>query len=158
MPLPLKRASVFADGLDHPECVAYHPDGTFYAGGEAGQIYRISADGKRVEEIARSDGGFILGVAISPDGTWLAACDLRKKVVWRLDLNGRTLQEFAGGFSIPNHLAFTTDGTPVFVEAKVITPSAAPTRSSTASPSPTTRDPTPPPDTHPIEVWVPTPH
>jgi len=110
MPLPLKRASVFADGLDHPECVAYHPDGTFYAGGEAGQIYRISADGKRVEEIARSDGGFILGVAISPDGTWLAACDLRKKVVWRLDLNGRTLQEFAGGFSIPNHLAFTTDG------------------------------------------------
>jgi sugar lactone lactonase YvrE len=110
MPLSLKRASVFAEGLDHPECIAYHPDGTFYAGGEAGQIYRISADGKRVDEIARSDGGFILGVAISPDGTWLAACDLRKKCVWRLDLNGRTLQEFASGFSIPNHLAFTRDG------------------------------------------------
>jgi hypothetical protein len=65
--------------------------------------------------------------------------------------DGKTI---ADGFTVAP-LAFTTDGTPVFVEAKVITPSAAPTRSCTASPSPTTRDPTPPPDTHPIEVWVP---
>ena len=47
MALSLKRASIFADGLDHPECIAAHPDGSFFAGGEAGQIYRISRDGKR---------------------------------------------------------------------------------------------------------------
>ena len=110
MAISIKRATVFADGLDHPECLAVHPDGSIYAGGEAGQIYRVSADGKRVEEIA-STGGFILGVAISPDAKWLAVCDLKKQCVWRLDLRSRTLSEFANGadghrFGIPNHLVF----------------------------------------------------
>ena len=40
----LAKATVFAEGLDHPECVAVHPDGTIWAGGEAGQIYRISSE------------------------------------------------------------------------------------------------------------------
>ena len=115
MALSLKRASVFCEGLDHPECVAVAPDGTLYAGGEAGQIYRISADGRKVEQIADTE-GFVLGVALSPDGTWLAACDLKQKCVWHLDLAGRTLSEFACGaaeekFRIPNHLAFLPDGT-----------------------------------------------
>jgi sugar lactone lactonase YvrE len=114
MPISIKRATVFADGLDHPECLAVHPDGSIYAGGEAGQIYRVSSDGKRIEEIANT-GGFILGVAISPDAKWLAACDLKKQCVWRLDLKSRTLSEFAGGadgqrFNIPNHLVFARDG------------------------------------------------
>ena len=115
MALPLSRASIFADGLDHPECIAAHPDGTFFAGGEAGQIYHISADGKQIDEIANT-GGFVLGVAISPDGKWLAICDLKKQCVWRLDIASRTLSEFSQGgrgadrFGIPNHLAFTTDG------------------------------------------------
>lgn len=118
MALSLKRTSVFCEGLDHPECVAVGPDGSLYAGGEAGQIYRISADGTRVEQIADSE-GFILGVAVSPDGRWLAACDLKHKCVWKLDLGGRTLSEFACGadvdgreekFGIPNHLAFMPDG------------------------------------------------
>ncbi len=95
MPISIHRASIFADGLDHPECLAVHPDGSIYAGGEAGQIYRVSADGKQIEEIANT-GGFILGVAISPDAKWLAACDLKKQCVWRLDLRSRTLTEFAG--------------------------------------------------------------
>ena len=109
MPLSLSRASIFADGLDHPECVAAHPDGTFYAGGEGGQIYHISADGKRIEEIANT-GGFVLGVAVAPDGKWLAICDLRKKCVWALCLTSLKLEELARGFSIPNHLAFARDG------------------------------------------------
>ena len=108
MALPLSRASIFAEGLDHPECIAAHPDGTFFAGGEAGQIYRISADGKNAEEIANT-GGFILGVAVAPDGKWLAICDLRKQCVWALCLVTRKLEELARGFSIPNHLAFTRD-------------------------------------------------
>jgi len=115
VPLPLKRATIFCEGLDHPECIASHPDGSFFAGGEAGQIYHISADGKYVHEIANT-GGFVLGVAVSPDGTRLAICDLKKQCVWQLDIAGRTLSEFSRGgpgtdrFNIPNHLAFAPDG------------------------------------------------
>ena len=113
VPLPLSRASVFADGLDHPECLAFHPDGHWYAGGEAGQIYQVSTDGTQVRQIATT-GGFVLGIAVSPDRKWLAICDLRQKTVFKLDLNGLTLSELTRGghepFSIPNHLAFTRDG------------------------------------------------
>lgn len=109
MSISLKRVSTFADGLDHPEGVTTHPDGSVWAGGEAGQIYRISSDGKRVEEFANT-GGFVLGVAVSPDARWLAACDLRKQCVWRLDLKTRMLRKFAAGFRIPNHLVFARDG------------------------------------------------
>jgi sugar lactone lactonase YvrE len=109
MALPLSRASIFADGLDHPECIAAHPDGTFFAGGEGGQIYHISADGKRIKEIANT-GGFVLGVAVAPDGKWLAICDLKKKCVWALCLTSLKLEELARGFGIPNHLAFARDG------------------------------------------------
>lgn len=101
---------MFSEGLDHPECVTVHPqDGSVWAGGEAGQIYRIAPAGGPPEEIACT-GGFILGVAISPDGSWLAACDSENRCVWRLDLTTRKLSRFAGGFSIPNHLAFARDG------------------------------------------------
>ncbi|MBK8567773.1 MAG: SMP-30/gluconolactonase/LRE family protein [Saprospiraceae bacterium] len=104
----------FADGLDHPECVAVHPDGTVWAGGEAGQIYRISADGKKVEEVANT-GGFILGLAFSPGAKWLAICDLGKKCVWRLDLQTMKLERFADGaeghkFNIPNYAVFDKQG------------------------------------------------
>jgi len=112
--LPITRARVFAEGLDHPECVALHPDGRIYAGGEAGQIYEISPDGKQVREIA-STGGFILGVAVRPDGKELIACDLKKRVLWRLELASRRLSLFADKVEgepmvLPNHLAFAQDG------------------------------------------------
>lgn len=116
MALPLSRASIFADGLDHPECIAAHPDGNFYAGGEGGQIYRISADGKKVEEIANT-GGFVLGVAVAPDGKWLAVCDLRKKCVFALCLTSLKFEQLAGGLSIPNHLAFARDGSLFFTDS-----------------------------------------
>ena len=110
----LSTSTIFAEGLDHPECVALHPDGTVWAGGEAGQIYRISADGKTVEEVANT-GGFILGLAFSPGGKWLAICDLGKKCVWRLDLPSLELSLFADGagghrFNIPNYAVFDKMG------------------------------------------------
>jgi sugar lactone lactonase YvrE len=115
MPLSIKRASIFCEGLDHPEGIAVHPDGSVWAGGEQGQIYRVSPDGRHLEEIART-GGFLLGMAFSPDARWLAACDLRKKCVWRFDLRTGKLAVFARGagrhtFAIPNHLSFARDGT-----------------------------------------------
>ncbi len=114
--LPVKRARIFCDGLDHPECLATHPNGDWYAGGEAGQIYRIGAKGKTIEEIAGS-GGFILGVLISPDGKALYACDLKKQCVWMLNLNqGKpALRPLPGSLKlnlhIPNHLCFLADRT-----------------------------------------------
>lgn len=114
--LSLDRASIFYDGLDHPECVAVHPDGSVWAGGEAGQIYRIDADGEHAEEVANT-GGFVLGIAFSPDASWLAVCDLKNQCVWQLDLATRNLTEFArtpedgAPFSIPNFPVFAQDGT-----------------------------------------------
>jgi len=110
----LANSTIFADGLDHPECVAVHPDGSVWAGGEAGQIYRISADGQQIEEVANT-GGFILGIAFSPGAKWLAICDLGKKCVWRLDLQTFQLERFAAGagghaFNIPNYGVFDQAG------------------------------------------------
>lgn len=112
---PLLSQSVeFASGLDHPECVAVHPDGSVWAGGEAGQIYRISPDGRVVEEVANT-GGFVLGLAFSPGSQWLAVCDLGKKCVWKLDPATRQLSMFAEGagnhrFNIPNYAVFDSAG------------------------------------------------
>ena len=55
------RFEIFATGLDHPECCAFDCDGNLWAGGEAGQLYRIDSAGK-VEEIANL-GGFCCGIA-----------------------------------------------------------------------------------------------
>ena len=101
---------VFCEGLDHPECVAVHRDGSIWAGGEAGQIYRISADGAKVEVVANT-GGFILGIAFHPDMSWMAICDLGKKCVWKLSLADFILSVFATGaqdhsFNIPNYAVF----------------------------------------------------
>lgn len=114
MPLPLKRATTFYEGLDHPECVAVHPDGSVWAGGEAGQIYRISADGKSCDEVAHT-GGFNLGIAFSPDASWLAVCDLKNHCVWRLNTRSAKLEPFARvagshALNIPNHVSFRRDG------------------------------------------------
>jgi len=109
----IDNVQIVADGLDHPECVAWHPDGSLWAGGEAGQIYRIDPKG-RVEEVANT-GGFILGLAFSPDCEWLAICDLRKRCVWRLDIDNLALDIFSTGaedhsFNIPNFPCFDRSG------------------------------------------------
>ncbi len=44
--LDISNFAAFADGLDHPEGVAWGLDGNVYAGAEAGQIYRVTLDGK----------------------------------------------------------------------------------------------------------------
>ena len=110
----LTSSQIFADGLDHPECIAVHPDGTFWAGGEGGQIYKISADGKQVEEVAGT-GGFILGIAFSPDAKWLAVCDLNNHCVWKFEIDTKKLELFADGcaehkFNIPNYPVFDDYG------------------------------------------------
>ncbi|MCY4111419.1 MAG: SMP-30/gluconolactonase/LRE family protein, partial [Chloroflexi bacterium] len=55
-------AGDFNDGLDHPEGVTWGPDGQLYAGGEAGQIYRVDPDSGAITQIAQHE-GFLGGVA-----------------------------------------------------------------------------------------------
>jgi sugar lactone lactonase YvrE len=107
--IPIEDVNIYAEGLDHPECVLYHPDGSVWAGGEAGQVYRIDPQGTM--EIVTNTGGFILGMALSPDKSWMAICDSHKKCIWRLDLKTLELSIFARGvsghdFAIPNYVCF----------------------------------------------------
>src|SRR5438132_13766592 len=64
--IPIERFTVFATGLDHPECLAFDRDGELWAGGEAGQIYRITPAG--VVATVANLGGFCAGLAFSPAG------------------------------------------------------------------------------------------
>lgn len=110
----LQKASIYADGLDHPEGLAVHPDGSVWAGGEAGQVYRITEGGRKIEEVANT-GGFVLGIAFSPGAEWLAICDLGKHCVWKLNLEDHKLELFADGaeghrFNIPNYPVFDREG------------------------------------------------
>lgn len=73
----LDRIAVVADGLDHPEGVAVGADGTLYAGGEAGQLYRIDQATGAVEELG-SSGGWILGLALDRDDV-IVACDPKRR-------------------------------------------------------------------------------
>ena len=63
--IPIDRFEIFATGIDHPECVAFDRDGFLWAGGEAGQVYRIDPQGK-VEQVCTL-GSFNGGLAFSPE-------------------------------------------------------------------------------------------
>jgi gluconolactonase len=55
---------IFASGVDHPECISFDNLGALWAGGEAGQIYKISPEGK--VDLVATLGGFCGGLAFSP--------------------------------------------------------------------------------------------
>ncbi len=73
--------SPLCSGLDHPECVAYGPDGHIYAGGEAGQLYRIALDGTILQ--FASTGGFCLGIACDANAN-LYVCDIGHAAVMKV--------------------------------------------------------------------------
>src|SRR4029453_7432956 len=100
-----------ATGLDHPEGVAVGPDGSLFAGGEAGQIYRVGVGGA-VDEIA-STGGFIYGVVVDGSGD-VFACDFGKAAVARVSATGE-VATYSNGTAgrpmrVPNFAAFDDDG------------------------------------------------
>lgn len=63
--IPIEQFETYASNLDHPECLAFDRAGALWAGGEAGQIYRIES-GRRVTTVANL-GSFNGGLAFSPD-------------------------------------------------------------------------------------------
>jgi len=63
--IPIEAFEIFATGIDHPECVAFDRNGVLWAGGEAGQIYAVSPDGK--SRLVATMGGFCAGLAFSPN-------------------------------------------------------------------------------------------
>jgi gluconolactonase len=109
--IAIDRFEVFATGLDHPECCAFDRDGTLWAGGEAGQLYRIDSMGK-VDTIANL-GGFCCGIALSPDDRELFVCVSGVGIV-RATKNGehRVFATHAGEHKIvaPNYLLFDRRG------------------------------------------------
>lgn len=92
---PFYDQSVEGMRLDHPEGVAVAPDGSVWCGGEAGQVYRIDADGRHAEVVTNT-GGFVLGLAFDRDGT-LYLCDQERRALLRLPGGGDRLEVVGEG-------------------------------------------------------------
>ncbi|CAN5394403.1 hypothetical protein BH10ACT7_BH10ACT7_00950 [soil metagenome] len=75
----LSTVEMLVSGLDHPEGVTIDTNGVVYAGGEAGQVYRVTPTGQ-LEEIANT-GGFNLGLCVAPSGAVLIA-DTTNRTIW----------------------------------------------------------------------------
>src|ERR1700682_4812447 len=104
--IPIERFEIFANGLDHPECIAFDREGFLWAGGEAGQIYRISTDGK-TEKVVEM-GGFCGGLAWSPDDRDLFVCNPAHGIV-SVKRSGEW-SVFAGDMNSPNYGVFDRAG------------------------------------------------
>lgn len=99
---------VLVDGLDHPEGVCWDPGaGVVWAGGEAGQIYRIDVQERRAEEVARAP-GFVLGLAVDGRGRLVLCCSGDGSLCVLEDGSVRPVQN---GLAFPNFPAFAPDGT-----------------------------------------------
>ncbi|CAN5580539.1 hypothetical protein BH10ACT7_BH10ACT7_09570 [soil metagenome] len=108
----MSRLVAIGGGLDHPEGVAYSDSLGLFAGGEAGQIYRIDPDSGAHEIIAET-GGYVLGMAFGPDGR-LYACDMGRSAVLAIDTSTGAVEDVTSGrgptLAVPNHLVFANDG------------------------------------------------
>jgi gluconolactonase len=99
---------VLVDGLDHPEGLCWDPSaGVVWAGGEAGQVYRVQLEERRAEEVARAP-GFVLGLGVDGRGRLVLCCSEKGSLCLVEDGSVRTLQN---GLTSPNFPAFGPDGT-----------------------------------------------
>jgi len=106
----IDQFEIFATGIDHPECVAFDREGLLWAGGEAGQVYRIDPGG-RVEQVAAL-GSFNGGLAFSPADE-LYVCNPAMGIV-RVGRDGRheVFATHAAGQKLicPNFIVFDAAG------------------------------------------------
>jgi len=118
--IALERFEIFAEGLDHPEGLAFDADGDLWAGGELGQIYQISRNG-RVRTVATL-GGFNLGLTFSARQE-LFVCNFKLGALIKLDRSGKTIcsWERTGRYSFrnPNFSVFDREGNLYFSDSGV---------------------------------------
>jgi gluconolactonase len=111
--IPLERFHDLTDGLNHPEGVAWNPiDGRVYAGGEGGEIYAVTLEGRT--SLVGSSGGSMLGIAVDGDGR-VYACDAGRGEIVRWELGSSEVATYARGvdgadMDTPNVAAFGPDG------------------------------------------------
>jgi gluconolactonase len=99
-----------AEGLDHAEGICWCPRAqALYAGGEAGQLYRLPLGGGAAELVAQVEGGFFLGVAADAAGR-LYVCDINHHCVHRISPGGR-VERHGAEIGYPNWPVFAADGT-----------------------------------------------
>jgi gluconolactonase len=116
--ISLEKFEVFAEGLDHPEGLAFDSDGNLWAGGELGQVYRITPKGK-VRTVATL-GGFNLGLTFSPRQD-LFVCNFMLGALIQLDRSGKTIcsWERVGRYRLrnPNFSVFDREGNLYFSDS-----------------------------------------
>lgn len=110
-----------SQGLDHPEGLAFAPDGALIAGGEAGQIYRIDA-ATGSSRIAAETEGFVLGVCADASGA-VYACDAGRNQVLRIDPSGQVGAVSSGRLDNPNDCVLDAQGNLFFTESGAYHPS-----------------------------------
>ena len=111
----LEALSPVVEGLDHPEGVTVGPDGSVYAGGEAGQVYQVDLDAGTFAEIA-STGGFLLGLCADGKGR-VYCCDVGRRELISVDpATGATEVHSTG----PSGAPFVNPNWPVFDDAGVL--------------------------------------
>jgi len=99
---------ILASGFDHVEGVCWDPGRQcIWAGGEAGQVYRVELNGS-VSVVTVIEGGALLGLALDASGA-LYICDPGNHQVWKMDARG-PVSAFGDPIDYPNYPAFAPDG------------------------------------------------
>ncbi len=110
--LKSSQVSDYVHGLDHAEGLAWGMDGYIYAGGEAGQVYRIDP-AKPEAKVFANTGGFLLGMALDSSHN-IYACDAGQAVVQHITPRGRVTTYSSGcpgeQMILPNYPAFDRQG------------------------------------------------
>jgi gluconolactonase len=116
--ISLENFEIFAEGLDHPEGLAFDAAGELWAGGELGQIYRIDRRG-RLREVARI-GGFCLGLTFSRKQE-LYVCNFKLPALVRMNRKGRVLESWervgSRKLKTPNFSVFDAEGNLYFSDS-----------------------------------------
>jgi sugar lactone lactonase YvrE len=100
---------VLAEGLDHPEGVTVTPIGQLYAGGEAGQVYRVDPATGAVAQVANTK-GFLLGLCSDAGGN-LYCCDVARRQVLRVFPSNGDVEVYSRG---TRHRPMVNPNWPVF--------------------------------------------
>ncbi|HEV3187493.1 MAG TPA: SMP-30/gluconolactonase/LRE family protein [Acidimicrobiales bacterium] len=99
---------VLASGFDHVEGICWDPQRRcLWAGGEAGQVYRVELDGT-TSITTTIQGGVLLGLALDARGG-LYVCDPGNHQVWRVSAEG-TYEAFGDPIDYPNYASFSANG------------------------------------------------